>query len=167
MERHFAKAISYLFHPLLMPTLAMWLILNSDLYFIQFIPRDFKLTIYGLTFAFTCFMPVLNAIFLLKNGFIKSFQMETKEERRIPFITTAILYFSAYYLIHHDSIPMVIKLVLLGATLSVILGLVVNFFWKISAHMIGIGGLTGAMIGISVRFQLDQNLLILGLILCS
>lgn len=167
MGTRIAKIISYLFHPLLMPTLGIWLVLNSDLYFTQFIPTNFKLTLYGLIAAFTCFMPALNAFFLLRNGFIKSLQMETKEERRIPFITTAIFYFSTYYLLNHNSIPVVIKLMILGATMSIVLAYFINFFWKISAHMIGMGGIVGAMIGISIRLHFDQNFLILILILLS
>ena len=38
---------------------------------------------------------------------------------------------------------------LLGACVALIIALVINFFWKISAHMLGIGGLLGGIMGIA------------------
>jgi membrane-associated phospholipid phosphatase len=37
----------------------------------------------------------------------------------------------------------------LGVIISVLCALVINRFWKISAHMLAIGGLIGVMIGLS------------------
>ena len=41
--------------------------------------------------------------------------------------------------------------------LASILAFVINLKWKISAHMIGMGGLIGVIIGVSERLTLDLN----------
>lgn len=38
---------------------------------------------------------------------------------------------------------------LLGACVALILALLINFFWKISAHAIGTGGLLGGIMGVA------------------
>jgi membrane-associated phospholipid phosphatase len=45
---------------------------------------------------------------------------------------------------------------MIGAAASVLTALIVNFFWKISAHMIGMGGLCGTLICISIKLQTDM-----------
>ncbi|MCK4288907.1 MAG: hypothetical protein KAW86_06865, partial [Bacteroidales bacterium] len=54
-----------------------------------------------------------------------------------------------------------------GATFLLIITLIINFFWKISIHMIGIGGMLGTLIGLSFLWMIDIPFLIILLILCS
>ena len=58
-------------------------------------------------------------------------------------------------------------LFLLGATFLIIIALLITFYWKISVHMIGIGGMLGALIGISFRINVDFVILIALTVLCS
>jgi membrane-associated phospholipid phosphatase len=46
---------------------------------------------------------------------------------------------------------------ILGTTIAAIITLLINLRWKISAHMVGIGGVLGAVIGISERFMQNLN----------
>ena len=45
--------------------------------------------------------------------------------------------------------------------------MLVNIFWKISAHMVGIGGLLGIMITISSRLQINLHYLLIALVLIA
>lgn len=54
---------------------------------------------------------------------------------------------------------------MVGAISAIGISLIITTRWKISIHMLGIGGVIGAIIGISQRFQFDHSLLLMGLIL--
>ena len=38
--------------------------------------------------------------------------------------------------------------------------LIINFKWKISAHAIGVGGIAGAILGISYRLNIDLQFIL-------
>ncbi|MDA3778699.1 MAG: hypothetical protein PF487_00460, partial [Bacteroidales bacterium] len=76
----------------------------------------------------------------------------------IPFAITSAIYFFCYFLLHRLMIPIIIENFILTTFIIVLILLIISYKWKISAHMIGIGGLTGALIAFS--FSLKLNLLI-------
>src|SRR3972149_9728143 len=55
---------------------------------------------------------------------------------------------------------------LFASCISVLLVLTISYFWKISAHLVGWGGLTGLIASLSLRFHTDLMIfLIIALIL--
>ena len=118
-------------------------------------PADIQLAIFTLTFVATFLLPLINAVLLLKMKQISSLEMKTKEERKIPYLATAVFYFAESYFLMRSDVSVMIKLLMFGATLLVVAIMVINLFWKISAHTAGIGGLTGMMIFFSWRLQMD------------
>ncbi|MCB0428909.1 MAG: hypothetical protein KDD54_02260 [Flavobacteriales bacterium] len=167
MSDRIAKIISYLFHPVFMPLLASYILLHTHTYVAFSILPKGKLVIYAILMLCTVMLPIITALVLLRNGMIETLHMETKEERRLPFLATAIYYFTAYYLLAKLPLPRIIMLLQLGATLSVILVLLINLRWKISVHMTGIGGFVGAVIGISFELGADLRTLLGVLIICA
>jgi len=156
LETRIAKTISYLFHPLLMPTYGFTFIFFTDNYISAFISEILKYIILGVTFLFTFLLPTVNALILLKMGRIKSLEMESNEERIIPYSSTALYFFALLYLFHNAEFPSIFKIVILGAALSILLTFIVNFKWKISAHTVGIGGIAGVALGLIYRIQIDM-----------
>ena len=96
--------------------------------------------------------------------------MNTKEERHTPYFFTTLLYISTTYLIQKMGLPIIINLLFIGATLAITLTMLINFKWKISAHMVGIGGLVGASLSIyynldfGINFYLITCILVAGLV---
>lgn len=162
-----AKLISYLFHPLMMPTYGFALIFFTENYISTFTASRLKILILTVTFIFSFLLPTINALILLKMGRIKSLEMESNEERIIPYSGTALYYFSLYYLFYNAEFPNIFKILILGAAISIVLTLLINFKWKISAHMIGIGGVAGAALGIVYRLQIDLHFILMIVILVS
>ena len=166
----FARVISYLFHPLLLPTLGLFLVFNlqAEGIWLWLPSPEWKWFIYSLTALSTFLMPALVALALYKMKFISSLEMQTKEERRIPYITSAIFYFAASWLLMRwEVVPALIKAMMLGYTLLVVCTLAINVFWKISAHMVGIGGICGMMIAASFRLQADIHYVLIALFLVA
>lgn len=166
-EEHLANFFSRVFHPLLMPTYGFALIFFTKNYISTFTPSNLKLMILVVTFVFTFLLPTLNALILLKIGRIRSLEMETSGERIIPYSSAALYYFALFYLFYHADFPAIFKILILGAAISILLTLLINFKWKISAHAIGVGGIAGATLGIIYRLHMDLLLVFFLTILCS
>lgn len=167
MEEKIAKIISVVFHPMLIPSYTILILFNINNYISLLIPFSAKLLILGMVFITTFLFPILFIFIMKRKGIVKTLQMETREERIYPFAVTAIFYFLSYYMLKQLHISDIYYLFLLGATFLIIIALLITFYWKISAHMIGIGGMLGALIGISFRINVDFVFLIALIVLCS
>lgn len=161
METRIAKIISALFHPLLMPTYGFLMLFTTKNYIATFTPLNIKLVILLITFIFTFVLPAVNAFILLKAGRINSLQMETGRERVIPYLSTSLYFFALFYLFYNREFPPVFVILILGAAISILLTFLVNFKWKISAHSVGIGGIIGAIMGLSLRLAIDFRMVLM------
>jgi len=160
MERKFAWFFSILFHPLLITSYTLGLLFSIRTIFNSAITLQGKLMVMGFVFSTTFIFPLMLILILLRKGNIKSLQMETREERVFPLILTAAFYYSTYYVLRQIQIPNMFQLFLLGTTFLIALALLINFWWKISIHMIALGGMIGTMIGISMQLNYDMRILI-------
>ena len=163
----FAKIISYLFHPLLLPTVGLLLLFHLDEPGLWLPSTQLQLFLHAVTLLATFFLPLLCVLGLLKFGLIDSLEMRTKEERKLPYLVSAIFYFSESYFLMRLDVPVLIQAMMLGATFLIVSTLVVNIFWKISAHMVGIGGLCGMFLAISYRLQINLHLPLIVLLIIA
>lgn len=148
METKIATFLSYVFHPLFMPLYMMVVLFNSQTYVVYHIPPQLQKWIYGIVVVNMILMPILVILRLKKKGHINSYEMETTEERRLPMFSTVIFYALTYYFLKNMGLDTLIYMILLGATLSVILAFFITMKWKISAHMMGMGGIVGTTLGL-------------------
>ncbi|MBL0340338.1 MAG: hypothetical protein IPP71_05065 [Bacteroidetes bacterium] len=167
MSKSLAKLLSYVLHPLLMPFFAVALVMNLNTYIAYSISPQVQRIIITLVFITTGALPVLVAILLLQKGKIKSLEMDTIAERRLPFISTAVFYLICYFLLKQLPVPRLLSLMVLGATITIFIAWVLSFRWKVSIHMIGIGGLTGMLFGLSQLLHTELSSIIIGAILIS
>jgi len=162
-----AKLISTIFHPLFMPMLGLILVFNSSTYLSSSIPNDARWLTVFFVFLFTCLLPLLNVLYLQKKGIVDSIYLTTRNERKLPYAITVVYYIVLYYLLKELQIPPILFLIVIGSTLATAVAFIVNFKWKISAHMIGIGGIIGMILGISERLTLNLNSLLIFLFLIA
>ncbi len=151
-----ANIISHLFHPLLMATYGCLIVffgLTDTIYFI-FTPFKLKLVLTFTIFSFTFLLPVLNLLILYKLGYVSSLRIENRKERAFPLLMTSLCYFGLFYMIYDFNIWPAIKLFILGGGLCIFFAAIVTLWWQISAHMIGIGGLIGALLAICYFMQM-------------
>ena len=163
----FAKLISLVLHPVFMPSLGLLVVFNTSVYFNTILIWQVKSIMLISVFVLTCLFPILNVVFLYKKEMVRSVYLETKEERNLPYLFTVIFYILLYYLLKQLQLPPLFYLLILGSTLAAVLALIINLKWKISAHMIGIGGVIGAVIGIAERYSENLNITLMILILCA
>lgn len=143
------KTVSYAMHPLLMPMFGILILFNSGTY-ISFLPFEFKRSVFLLVAICTLGIPLFFIPLFLYRRIILNIQMNSSQERIIPLVLTTISFFFAYYLLSGSSVPKALQVFLLGSTLCVAFTLVITLKWKISAHMIGLGGIVGLIVSLAV-----------------
>lgn len=154
-----AKLVSIIFHPLIMPTLGLLIILFSGLDFtlLTFEQKKGILLIISLS-TYVIPLSFMPFFMLRKSGF--TIYMESARERRMPFLLTSAVYLIAYYYLSKISIPTFILNYILASAIVVLLTTIVTYFWKISIHLVGIGGITGLLFFMSNHYSYDVFLFI-------
>lgn len=154
------RIISGLFHPVLMPFLTLIVMLQAHSFFMGLLPLKEILILMGSVLLTTVFCPFLMIFFMFRVKLVSSLYMERREERIMPLLSIGVFYYLTYYLLKGISISVLFSYFMLGATLLIIICLFVNFFFKISLHMAGIGGVTGFWIGLGIRQGTPHEILI-------
>lgn len=166
MGKFFAKLFSFLFHPLLLPAVGIIVLFNSGS-ILDYLPFEAKKIILIIVFISTAILPLTFVPFYIFQKIIKNIYMDNNKERLIPFFITSVLYFFAYYLLVRLGAPVTINVFILASAIAVFVLFLLSIKWKVSAHMLGIGGLTGALIAISFRLDINLIYFILAAIIVS
>ena len=150
----FYKAITLIFQPLLMPTFGMIILMNMT-FFVGLPPLWRWISIIG-TFIFTAVLPALPILVMLRKGEINDLFISKKEERTMPYLFSFLAYvFWSMFMWRTLQFPMFIVAMGIGSAISIIAITVINLKWKISAHLGGVGGLTGAVFGVCYRMAIN------------
>ena len=165
MSLALAKIISTIFHPLLVPTYALLLLINLQTHSILALPEDFRYIIVAFVFLTTFVLPSLIIFILLKFGRIKSLEMKSQQERVLPMLIISVAFYGTYYLLKQSSITGLMSLFMVGATMLVLITLIINYITKISLHMTAWGGLFGTFLGFAISFHYNLMLILFLIIL--
>ena len=142
-----ARLVSILFHPLLVGVLmATYLIFGNPDFFIGY---PFKLRLLRwITFTNNNFIFPLLVVLLLRGlGFAKSILMHTQRERVVPYIACTTFFFWTWLVFRNQTdVPQALSDMCFGIFLATSAGLLINSFYKISMHAMGVGGLMGLMV---------------------
>jgi hypothetical protein len=166
MEKKFASLLSYLLHPLLTPVAGIYLMTHSGTYLADLTP-DIKNLIYLTTLTLTFVLPVCMIPFYLYLKIIRNLEISQRRERLIPLYITLAAFLAAYFLIRSLPVSQLYGRFLFASCISVLMVLFVSNFWKISAHLTGLGGLTGLVLGLSRKLGTDMMLFLIILLMLS
>jgi len=145
-----AKIITIIFHPLLMPVYGMAIIFSAPTLF-GYLPFNVKKLLFLIMLINNVFLPLSLLPFFMHMKVISSWSVSERKERTIPLIITTVLYGATSFIILRFPIPLFLKSFIFGtAFLSVIVTLI-NFWWKISLHSVGAGGLIGLVLVLSLK----------------
>jgi membrane-associated phospholipid phosphatase len=157
------------FQPLLMPTLVFGLLLFAVPQATS-IPDEFKNRVFFLIVLSTLLIPMVTIIGLRLSGTVKSLHMPEVKDRKLPFVITTLYFLlTTWFLYQKTDLDPVLWLGMMIICISVVLLTAVSFFWKISAHMIGLGGLLGVVLVLGKKFPTFEVLypLLGALVLCG
>lgn len=141
--QHIARFFSTLLSPLFMPTYGIFLALWVST--LCYLPVGTRLTVLIVIFGITCILPIIFIAVLHSFGKIQDKQLNSRTDRPLPYIFLIICYIGGYFYMAHIHSPQWLSLFMLGGATAALLSCIVNFWWKISAHMAGIGGLVALL----------------------
>ena len=139
-----------------MPFLATCILFNTDNYLSYTVSEGLQHFLYAIVFLCTYLLPATIAWIMYQRGWISSMEMEERRERHIPFMMTFTCYLGGVYLLFQLPVSRLFGLTLTGAAIAILIGFLINLRWKISIHMIGIGGLIGLFYGFGRFFHLNS-----------
>lgn len=147
MLRTVAKIISFFFHPLIILTYSLILLLLVNPYIFGVNSIAFQSRLILLIFLSTFMLPAFS-VFMMRNlGLVNSMQLETKQERIGPYIITGVFYLWMFVNFKDNpTIPTAYTIFVLGATIALFIAFFINIFSKISTHTVGMGGLIGMVV---------------------
>ena len=159
------QLISIILHPMFMPILALHLTLLV-LPSLAFTLSHNLLLIYGILIFSTMVLPLISIFWLMQKGKVSSLEMSNHKERSLPLFKTVIWMSFGYYLLQNLLFyTPILKAELLGAILIILLAAIISKFWKISLHLLGIGGVVGVFIALQIIHGDFLHLLILFILL--
>jgi membrane-associated phospholipid phosphatase len=160
-----AKIISVLFHPLLVPTYGL-LLLFTTARFIN-VPALPKVIVASTVFSCTALIPALIIFLFLKLGKVTSLEIGIRQERTRQYLYSFVAYlFCAYYL-WKVNMPFWFVMMVAGSALSILILLLVNLRWKMSAHLSAMGGLLAGIFVVAIHYVLNPYGLIIATLFAS
>ncbi|RNI28646.1 hypothetical protein EFB08_08380 [Rufibacter latericius] len=139
--------LSVLFHPLLLPTYLFSLLLYYLPPEVFSYPPEGRRLILLLVFILTFLLPVLGTLLLQQAGLVTSITLDARSDRRWPLLLSATCYTVLTVVFYRISFFDSLFFLMMGViTASIYLTLIINQFWKISAHSIGLGGALGILV---------------------
>jgi hypothetical protein len=167
--KYIAHLLSYVFHPLFIPTYFF-------LYLMQVLPFEFvgitdwqlKMRLFSVAWL-TAFFPAFAVFLLWRLKLSDSIFLRTQKERIIPYVITMFFYWWMYYLSRNfTDQPIALKFFYLGIFVASAIGMTVNNFMKVSLHAMGIAGITTSIILVSVFYPVTNSIWVpLGIILTA
>jgi len=147
-----SRLISIILHPIFIPIISFYLS-------IKLVPNlDFTIANYQnyillILVICTIMFPVLCMLFLIKFDVISSLEMKEKHERPIPLLLTGGFLILSLKLTEKLLVfTPVLKKELVGAIIIILLASIISKFWKISLHMLGVGGLIGVLVSLQYLY---------------
>lgn len=141
MVRIIALVLSVVFQPLLMPTLVFG-VLFFAVPQATTLPEVIKLRLFYLVTVATLLIPMVLMIGMRWSGLVRSLHFEELKDRRVPFLIITLFYLlTTLFLQQKSDLDPILWQGMGVMTVAVAFLTAVSFFWKMSAHMTGLGGL--------------------------
>ncbi len=167
LQKSIALIFSTLFHPVVIPTLGMFILLQLNTYIRFAVAPGARRLILLLVFINTAIAPVLSLLIMKRTGYVKTLTLEERNERILPLLLATALFFITYYMLRQITLPSIVYFYIISATLLLLVTLMASFFWKISIHMVALGGITAFLIITSLLLRTDVSRLIIAALVAS
>lgn len=149
--KRFSRVISYLFHPILYPLIGTVIYLFTTP---RYTSKKTKLLLLTIVFVGTYVLPIILLAFLKGMGLIKSFHLKGLEERKFPILFFSFLAILVGRLFLQIQVVNDLALFFISGGLSFLV--IYGFLWlqiKVSIHTLGLGGLIGFLLNLSLAFH--------------
>jgi len=166
MNHKIAQFFSFALMPFLTPVYAIIMLMN--MWYARLLFDDTKRLIIILSVVlFTMIIPAITTFILIKSGTVSDLYIKDRKERTWPYIITFVSYLVCIRFFIWIGIGKWVVLIASGTTLTLMLIAIINLWWKISAHMSGMGGLCGSIFAAAFIFHSNPIWLFTSIILLS
>jgi len=161
--KNLSKIVSFIFHPVFLPMAGVLFLFSLGLGF-QSVSPDLRNKLTQLVLAIvaisTILLPLVAIPMLYSFKIISSIEMKQSKERVFPFLLTAISIFWGYILLQNFPVPVpeIMLNYILASSIATLLLAVVSVFYKISAHLTGLGGFFALILFINTYYLPDTML---------
>lgn len=146
MKDFWARFLSTLLHPLLTPVYALLIIWHSPLQGLKSqIAAESFLSILGPMILFTTVVPVLLLLFLKHLGVIQSVTLNDRRDRKYPLLGAMLSNIGLAWVFNQMGTGDFLKVMALASASLVLVAWIVTLWWKISIHMVSLGGFLAIM----------------------
>ena len=133
-----------------MPLLALHLTLKA-LPSVAFAISQYLNYIYGIVICCTIILPLLSIFFLMRKGRVGSLEISNHKERSLPLFITALWMSLGFFMLNNILFyAPILKAEIIGAILIILFAVIISKFWKISLHLLAIGGVVGVFIALQL-----------------
>jgi hypothetical protein len=149
----FLKIAAYIFHPLLMPLLGVFLYFGISPRFIELEIMQARLIAISII---TVFIPIIT-FFLFKNmGIFLSIHLERVEDRKFPLMIQCVLLLLIIKMVFKPYDNPELYYFFVGVLFSTLTALILVFLkFKVSLHQMGVAGLTMFLIALGIHFKVN------------
>lgn len=165
--RRISNILSILFLPLFVPAYGM--ALTAFLTIMAFLPSSLLWYAIVITFVTTGLLPMLVIFGLMKSGLVSDPDITKRTERLVPYMVVVFCYLVCGFFFYKANAPMWICMFFVGAAVATLINIIVNRWWKISAHGAAMGGLTALLVRIMVSHYniVDMDVLLSAVVILS
>lgn len=155
-----AQSVSIACYPLWIPTYGILLFCCAVQQILPLPPRYWLVSL-GTTLFLTGLLPLSLIGYQVHQGYIQDIYIDRREDRTLAYIETAFGFGFWWYLLAFVlKVPSWLSGIAVGATVSILLVALINRWWKISAHLTGMGGLLGGVLTYALAYGTFPSALI-------
>ena len=140
-----AAIFSWVAAPLLIPLYGMTLVFSLSI--MKYASIESQLLVLGVVFCTNAVLPVMLFCLLKLLGVIKDVALNEQKERAIPYVIMILCYLASAYFLYTRQAPMWVVMFFVGGSVAAVINMVVNVWWKISAHAAAAAGLIAMLVG--------------------
>lgn len=148
-----AVLFSGLFNPFLIPFIGFMVLFLFS--YLRIMPAQYKLIILGVVYCFTILMPIVSIRLFLKINKLSEKEAQSKKSRLIAYLLTIIAYAFCCGLLYRMYLPPYVTGIILGSLIAIGISMLVSLVWKISEHMVGMGGIIGGLVSFGYLFHFN------------
>ncbi len=130
---HIAKIISVIFNPLVIAPFTFYILIFND-----YNPNNYLLFL--ITVFFSSVLPFSSILYFKKIGKISSLEAPIREQRLELLIISSLYNSIAFVLLNYFDASDIVQGLMFCYAINTIITWLITRYWKISIHMIGLGG---------------------------
>ena len=109
--------------------------------YLAILPWSVRLSVIGIVSIITGVIPMTAIWALWRFGYVKDPGLNNRSERTVPYIVTLVCYLVCAFYLYKAHAPEWLWSFPAGGAIAIAICMPVNFRWKISGHMAGMGGI--------------------------